>query len=85
MLRGWYREPFQKIFRRHRFFDKAGPSSGCCWPPFSGGSDAGQNGRRNPSITADNMSLVLNFGLLLMFCAVLLGFSLRNIKRKWIV
>ena len=32
-----------------------------------------------------HMPLALNFGLLLLFCAVLFGFSLRNIKRKWIV
>jgi ABC-2 type transport system permease protein len=31
------------------------------------------------------MPVGLNFGLLLAFCAVLFGVSLRNIKRKWIV
>jgi ABC-2 type transport system permease protein len=34
---------------------------------------------------AGQMSLVLDFGLLLAFCAVLFGMSLRNIRRKWIV
>jgi len=32
-----------------------------------------------------HMPLVLDFGLLAAFCAVLFGFSLRNIQRKWIV
>ena len=34
---------------------------------------------------AGRMSLALDFGLLAGFCAVLFGFSLRNIKRKWLV
>ena len=31
-----------------------------------------------------HLSLLLDFGLLLAFCAVLFGMSLRNIRRKWI-
>ena len=32
-----------------------------------------------------NLPLLLDFGLLLAFCAVLFALSLRNIRRKWIV
>jgi len=32
-----------------------------------------------------NMPLVLDFGLLVAFCAVLFAISLRNIRRKWIL
>jgi ABC-2 type transport system permease protein len=32
-----------------------------------------------------HLPLLLDFGLLLAFCAVLFGLSLRNIRRKWIV
>jgi hypothetical protein len=31
------------------------------------------------------MPLVLDFGLLALFCTVLFSFSLGNIKRKWIL
>jgi len=34
---------------------------------------------------APNMPLVLDFGLLVAFCAVLFAISLRNIRRKWIL
>lgn len=32
-----------------------------------------------------NLSLLLSFGLLVVFCAILFGVSLRNIRRKWII
>ncbi|MBN1269388.1 MAG: ABC transporter permease [Kiritimatiellae bacterium] len=49
--------------------------------PLTYGADALHGAIHRPA----HMPLALDFGLLLLFCAVLFGFSLRNIKRKWIV
>jgi len=34
---------------------------------------------------APHLPLALNFGMLVMFCILLFAFSLRNVRRKWIV
>jgi len=49
--------------------------------PLTYGADVLHGAIHRPA----HMPLPLNFGLLLLFCAILFGFSLRNIKRKWIV
>lgn len=34
---------------------------------------------------ATHLPLALNFGMLVVFCILLFAFSLRNVRRKWIV
>jgi len=50
-------------------------------PPLTYGADVLHSSIHQPA----HLPLVLDFGLLVAFCAVLFAVSLRNIRRKWVM